>query len=326
MKYVSYFTTVFLLSVLLCIAYWLFHARVSQTLSYFTSPLPDEFTLSKNKQASLLDIWLPIVQKTEGSEALPDLTAQSILMFDLTTGKTVYEREPNKRMPMASLTKIMTAIIALENKKADDRYAVNQEAIVGEDSMGVSSGEVLTFDDLLYGLMLPSGNDAAEVFAQNYPGGRQAFIDAMNNKAKALGLTDTNFTNPSGLQGDGNQYTTAYDLLVISRYAIEHFPEFLQVTSTYEHHIPQTANHKAFDLYNETNLLTSYEGVKGVKTGYTPEAGLCLITYLDYKDHKVLGVILNSQSRREEMKALLDFSLKSYGIDPPEYHPPAYSY
>ena len=96
----------------------------------------------------------------------------------------------------------MTAIIALENKDPDDIYRVSNEDLVGENSMGLEAGEVLTLEDLLYGLMLPSGNDAAEVLANNFPGGREAFIQAMNNKAKSLGLTDTHFTNPSGLQGE----------------------------------------------------------------------------------------------------------------------------
>ena len=322
MKYVSYFSSVFLLSVLVVLFFWLFGDRFAPKFTGLTSPLPEFLMVKSNTQVSLLDFWLPSVERSEGQETIPELTAKGILMFDLNANTTLYERAPKTRMPMASLTKIMTAIIALENKKPDNRYSVSPEAIVGENSMGLAAGEVHTLENLLYGLMLPSGNDAAEVIARNYPGGRQEFINAMNNKAKALGLTDTNFTNPSGLQGDGNQYTTAYDLLVMTRYAIEHFPEFIKITSTYEHHIPATNLHKEYYLYNETNLLTSYDGVKGVKTGYTPEAGLCLVTYIDYQGQRIIGVLLNSESRREEMKALLDYSLKHNGIEPPVYRPP----
>jgi D-alanyl-D-alanine carboxypeptidase (penicillin-binding protein 5/6) len=323
MKYISYFSSVLLLAILVVLVSWFFNTSVNPKISAVKSPLPDFLTIAKNEQVSLLDFWLPSIEKSEGSEAVPDLTARSILMYDLSGNRTLYERDAKKRMPMASLTKIMTAIIALENKKPDDRYIVKPETIVGENSMGLEAGEVHSLSNLLYGLMLPSGNDAAEVLADNYQGGRQAFIAAMNNKAKALGLSDTNFTNPSGLQGDGDQYTTAYDLLVMTRYAIEHYPQFTEVTSTYEHHIPRSNNHKEYYLYNETNLLTSYEGVKGVKTGFTPEAGLCLVTYIEYGDKKVLGVLLNSEKRREEMKALLDYSLSALGTTPPEYRPPA---
>ena len=213
----------------------------------------------------------------------------------------------------------MTAIIALENKKTDDKYLVTKDNLVGENSMGLSEGEVLSLKELLYGLILVSGNDAAETFATNFKGGRTAFIKAMNDKAKTLSLSDTNFTNPSGLEGDGNQYTTAYDLIVITEYALAKFPLFRQVVSTFSYTIEQTNTHKAFLLENETNLLTSYPGVKGVKDGYTPEAGLCLITYLDYEEHKIIGVILGSNNRRQEMKDLLDYSLKSIDIIPPKH-------
>ena len=275
--------------------------------------------LNKNNQVTLLDFWTPVV-KTQGSSGdLPDLTAQSVLMYDLTENKVLYEKDPNVPHPMASLTKIMTAVIAIENPKPDDEYAVTKADIVGSDSMGVNPGETYSLEDLLYGLVLHSGNDAAEVLANNYPGGREAFIEAMNNKAKALGMLNTHYSNPSGLQGDGEQYTTTYDLLILTKYALEHYPLFAQVVSTVSYDIPQTSDHAEIDLDNETNLLTTYPGVKGVKDGYTPEAGLCLVTYLDYGGHKIIGVILNSQNRRGEMKELLDYSLKSVGVTPPIY-------
>lgn len=284
------------------------------------SPLPDFLTLSKNNQVRFLDLWLPaFAQNKENVINNNDITAKSALVYDLTSNKSIYEKSASDRLPMASLTKIMTAIIALENKKIDDKYRVTQKDLVGEDSMGLSENEIISFDELLYGLMLPSGNDASEVLANNHPTGRDGFISDMNRKAESLGLKDTNFVNPSGLQGDGNQYTTTYDLLVITRYALENFPQFAKVVATAEYVIPQTDQHKAFELYNETNLLTTYEGVKGVKTGFTPEAGLCLVTYLDYKGHKIIGILLNSENRRGEMKMLLDYSLKTYGINPPEY-------
>lgn len=317
MKFVAYLTSVFLLACLLCVAYLIIAPQNSLSAT-FTSPLPPFLTLGINKEVSLLDLWLPSIQKTQGNEiAVPDHTAKAVLMYDLSADKTLYEENATKRMPMASLTKIMTAIIALENKNPDDHYVVHDANLVGEDSMGLDAGEVLNQEELLYGMMLKSGNDAAEVFATNYPSGRQAFIQAMNDKAKALGLSDTQFSNPSGLQGDGVQYTTAYDLLVMTRYALDTFPIFDTVVSTYEHQIPATSTHKAYDLYNETNLLTSYPGVKGVKTGYTPEAGLCLVTLLDYHGHRIIGILLNSENRRQEMKEFLDYSLKKLDIPPP---------
>lgn len=238
-------------------------------------------------------------------------------MYDLTTNKVIYQKNTKEKLPMASLTKIMTSVIALENQKKDNKYKVTKKDLVGEDSMGLSQGEILSLKELLYGLILNSGNDAAETLANNFPGGRSKFITAMNDKAKALGLTDTNFTNPTGLSGSGKQYTTSYDLLVITRYAVINFPLFNKVISTFNYNIPQTKTHKAFYLENETNLLTSYPGVKGVKTGYTPEAGLCLVTYLDYGGHKIIGILLGSDNRRREMKGLLNYSLHSLGVNSP---------
>ena len=219
---------------------------------------------------------------------------------------------------MASLTKIMTSIIVLENYKREEKFKVRKENLVGENTMGLSSGEVLTVEELLYGLILPSGNDAAEVLSSNYMGGRKNFIKAMNNKARSIGALDTSFTNPTGLEGDGDQYSTVFDLLVITKYAMQ-FPLFRKAASTFEYNIEYSQDHKSFYLQNETNLLTSYPGVLGVKTGYTPEAGFCLVTYLDYEGHEIIGIILGSEKRREEMKQLLDYSLNLQGIIPPAH-------
>ncbi len=319
-KFLLHLLTVIFLSFLVSGFLWYGYEYENTNNDSSVSPVPDFLNLSKNNQVRLLDLWSPIIEKSEGAGFdVNDLSAKSAIVYDLTTDKTIYEKNASLRLPMASLTKIMTAIVSLENKKMDDKYIVNKSDLVGEDSMGLTEGEVLTFDDLLYGLMLPSGNDAAEVLANNFEAGRDGFIKAMNAKAVSLGLINTQFDNPSGLQGDGVQYTTAYDLLVITRYALSNFPEFGQVVSSPEHSIEKTQTHKEYDLYNETNLLTTYDGVKGVKTGYTPEAGLCLVTYLDYRGHKIIGVILNSENRRQEMKTLLDYSLKSLGINPPLY-------
>ena len=282
------------------------------------SPVPNFLTSFVNKQVSTLNLWLPSLKnKISADIQKPEITAESALIFDTSSQAVLYSKNPQEKLPMASLTKIMTAIIALENPKKDDKYIVSGSALVGEDSMGLDSGETLSLKELLYGLMLHSGNDAAETLADNFKGGRTAFIKAMNDKVKSLGLTQTNFTNPTGLEGDGKQFTTSYDLVVLTRYALTNFPLFNKIVSTFDYTIPQTLTHKEYDLENETNLLTSYPGVKGVKTGYTPEAGLCLVTYLDYSGHKIIAVILGSGDRRGEMIELLDYSLKSLGITPP---------
>lgn len=315
----------FLITILLC--FLGFNFVKTQDNIKIASPLPGFLTSFSNKQVSTLNIWTPVFDVIDTYITYknkvykkPDQTAISVLMYDLTTDKLIFEKNSDKKLPIASLTKIMTAVVALENPNKNDRYYVHGSDLVGEDSMGLSAGEVLSLNELLYGLILHSGNDAAEVLASNFPGGRSAFIKAMNDKAKTLGLKNTNFTNPSGLEGDGTQYSTARDMLVITHYAISNLPTFSQIAATVSYHIQKSSTHGEFFMENETNLLTTYPGVKGVKTGYTPEAGYCLITYLDYGDHKIVGVLLGSSNRRQEMKDLLDYSLKTLGVEPPEHN------
>lgn len=283
------------------------------------SPIPDSLSKKENPEVTSLDFWLPsLFGFFENDGDLPKLSAKSALVYDLTDEKTIYKKNSEERLPMASLTKIMTAIVAIDHKREDDRYTVFPEALVGENTIGLSAGEVMSLEELLYGVFMYSANDAAETLARGTLG-RKEFIKAMNDKAKALGLENTHFTNPTGLEGDGKQYTTVYDLLVLARYAVSNYPEIIKASSTAEIHLPETEDHFEYYLYNQLNLITSYPGVKGIKDGYTPEAGLCLVTYLDYGGHKIIGIILGSEDRREEMKTLLDYSLRQQGIDPPPH-------
>ena len=284
------------------------------------SPLPNFLTAFANNQVSTLNLWMPLFETFNpvSGNPVPEVTAKSALVYDLGSQKVVFSKNSKERLPMASLTKIMTAIIAMERPKKDNQYYVSQDDLVGEDSMGLSVGEKLSLEELMYGLVLTSGNDTAETMASNYPEGRVKFVEAMNNKAKAMGLKNTHFSNPTGLEGDGQQYTTTYDLLIMTNYAMQ-FPLFKKVVGTFDYNISYSDSHKEFYLENETNLLTSYPGVMGVKDGYTPEAGLCLITYLNFKNHKIIGVLLGSDNRRQEMKDLLDYGLKLQGITPPPH-------
>lgn len=274
---------------------------------------------SEEEVDPLYPTWNPNIPQVGGVfDSKLVSTAKVALSYDLTSGEIVFSKNSNERLPMASLTKIMTAFLALE-EGIDKKYVVSRSAAsIGENSMGLSEGEVLTLEELLYGLMLPSGNDAAEVIAEGSRYGREGFIKEMNQRAKQLEMYDTNFTNPTGLEGDGNQYTTAIDLLKLTKIAMEN-PDFRKVVGTYEKVIPYSENHKEFHLFNDTNLLTSYPGVIGVKTGFTWEAGLCLVTYLEHNDKKIIAVILNSQNRRQEMKDLLDFTLRELGEIPPQH-------
>lgn len=316
-----YFLYILLLVVFVAVSLFFFQKNFFKDKESIASPLPNFLTAFVNSQVNTLDLWTPILDIFNDDLKvlkIPSLSARSVLIYDLTENKNLFSKVPSEKFPMASLTKIMTAIIAIESPKKDNKYLVSQRDLVGEDSMGLSNGEILNLEELLYGLVLSSGNDAAETLASNFSLGREKFIETMNNKAKALGALHTNFTNPTGLEGDGDQHTTAYDLLIMTNYAMQ-IPLFRKIAGTVSYYIPYSENHKEFYLENETNLLTSYPGVMGVKDGYTPEAGLCLVTYLNYKGHKIIGILLGSDNRRQEMKDLLDYSLKLQGINPPPH-------
>lgn len=280
------------------------------------SPLPTY--LVNTNLASSLDFWKPQAGSVLASiSEKPQITAKAAFVYDLEDEKILYAKNEKERLPVASLVKIATAIVSLETLTLQTNVTISQNAAsTGENAMGISAGESYSLEELLYGLVLHSGNDAAVAIAEATSGNADAFVVKMNQKAKILGLIDTHFANPSGLEDDNGkaqEYSTAYDLAVLTKYALS-LPTFAKVAETVEYTIPYNENHKYIYLFNQTNLLTSYPGVKGVKTGYTPEAGLCLITYAENGGHKLIGVVLNSESRRDDMKALLDYSFSALGV------------
>lgn len=318
MKNASIITII--IAIVVSAGYFYFTSFVLNKNFSIESPLPTLLTKTFPRVLAGMNSWKP-KDDTAGSINVkkPEIIADAALSYDLTEDKFVYQNNIKARFPIASLTKIMTAVVAVENILLGQKIVIDRTAAaIGENSMGLSEGEKLSFEDLLYGLVLNSGNDAAESIAQASPFGRENFVYLMNKKAEDLGLTNTHFTNPTGLEGDGKQYSSVYDLLVITRYALRD-PTFAKIAATYQYEIPLTDEHKAYTLYNETNLLTSYPGVKGVKTGFTDEAGYCLVTYLDYDGHKIIAILLNASNRRQEMKDLLDYSLRVVGVKPPPH-------
>jgi len=255
----------------------------------------------------------PLALIKEESDFPPELIAGSAgIIVDADNGKILYAKEADNKMPLASLVKIMTAVITLEHKSLSDYATVTAEAdAVGENEMGVSEGEAYTIEELLYGLLLNSGNDAAYTLAENVAGSSDEFIRWMNRKAQELGLKNTGFFDPSGL--DDRSYTTAADLVVLTEYAMRH-KEFREIVATVEKELPYSGLHKYLYLENQTNLLTTYPGVIGVKTGYTEEAGLCLSTYAENSGKKLVGIVLNSIDRKGDMIIMLDYGFSRYGI------------
>lgn len=198
-------------------------------------------------------------------------SAQSLALYEPCSGTVLESVNANVRMPMASTTKIMTALVTLKTVPLEQKVTVSAQAAgVEGSSMYLKAGETLTVSDLLYGLMLTSGNDAATALAIHISGSIEGFAKLMNEQAKALGLENTHFTNPSGLPDD-DHYTTAYELAVIAAEAMKN-PVFQKIVSS------KTASVSGRTLTNHNKLLSMYEGAVGIKTGFTKKAGRCLVS------------------------------------------------
>ena len=276
------------------------------------SPVPDVYGTSKS---NISNDWFPKSKNSKNADFL-NLSAKSAILLDYDSGEVIYAKNPLEKLPAASTIKIMTALVALENSKLSDNFVISEKAAkVGENSMGLTQGEKLTLEELLYGSMLVSGNDAAVAIAEGVAQNEENFVEKMNWTAGEMGLSDTKFVNASGLDDDGKiQYTTAFDLVTIAHYTWEKYPVFRKIVSTYYHLVEANKTHKAYELYNDTNLLTTYPGVKGIKPGFTWDAGWCLVTYAENGNKKLLAVILGSEDRRGEMITLLDYGFAKFGI------------
>ena len=183
------------------------------------SPVPDVYGTSK---LSISNDWFPKSKNPKNADAL-NISAKSAILVDYDTGEVIYAKNPQEILPAASTIKIMTALVALENAKLSDKFTASEKAAkVGENAMGLTQGETLTLEELLYGAMLVSGNDAAVVIAEGVFQSEDAFVQKMNQATRDLGLSDTKFINASGLDEDGKeQYSAAYDLVTIARYTWE---------------------------------------------------------------------------------------------------------
>ncbi|MBI2040086.1 D-alanyl-D-alanine carboxypeptidase [Candidatus Microgenomates bacterium] len=265
--------------------------------------------LLKNEKVLSVNQWFP--RQVLGIQTnAPQISAKSALFIESRGGQILFEKNAKEKLPVASLVKVMTALIALEHKKLDDQFVVSQAAAEMEpDKMILIAGERLTLKELLYGIFLISANDAAEVLAEQTTENREEFVELMNSKAKQLGMKDTYFKNPTGLDEDSNNsYSTAYDLAILTRYLIRTYPEVVEISANPHIYLPQSQDHQDYDMYSGINLLSTYDGVVGFKTGYTPAAGLTLITLARKDGYEVIGVLLGSESRRDEAKLLLDYS------------------
>ena len=243
-----------------------------------------------------------------GSHPSPDLgiSAAAGILVDLDTRSVLWERNPYALRAPASLTKMVTAMVALDLASPETQLTVTSSMTdVIPDTMGVVPGEQVPVRDLLYGLFLDSGNDAAEVLAQGIVP-RPLFIDLMNRKARSLGLTATTFANPTGLDDPGGR-STAFDLAMIAGYLSTHYPLLMQIAGTEDHFIPATGSHRAYEPLNLNKLLQLYPGATGLKTGLTDDAGGCLAATATRGHHHLVAVILGSDVFFTDSEALLDY-------------------
>lgn len=232
------------------------------------------------------------------------IQAKSAVVIDADTGQVLYAYQEDIRLPMASTTKIMTALVALEEGELDREYTVKKEYTgVEGTSMYLREGETLTLRDTLYGLLLPSGNDAAIAIAGEC-GGLEAFVEKMNAKAQELGLTDTHFDNPNGLDG-ATHYTTAHELAKITAAAMQD-PVFREIVST------QTYTIGDHVMANHNRLLSMYEGAIGVKTGFIKRSGRCLVSAAERNGRTLIAVTLNDPDDWNDHMAMLNDGFAQY--------------
>lgn len=238
-------------------------------------------------------------------------SAQSAVVLEQSTRRILFESNAYQQMGMASTTKIMTAVVTLEHAAPDEMVTVGENAVgVEGSSMWLELGERITVEDLLYGLLLNSGNDAAVALAEYVGGSVEAFCEMMNRKAEAIGARQTHFVNPNGLAEEGH-YTTAYDLGLIACYALEN-ETFREIVSTTEKSV--SWNKRSYDrkLSNHNKMLRMYEGCDGVKTGFTKSTGRALVTSATRDGMQVVAVTLNAPDDWNDHRMLLDQAFADY--------------
>ncbi|HEY3425681.1 MAG TPA: D-alanyl-D-alanine carboxypeptidase family protein [Negativicutes bacterium] len=239
----------------------------------------------------------------------PPITAKAAIVMDAATGKILYAKNMDEKRYPASTTKMMTLIVALEHGNLDDIVTASPNAASTEgSSLWLSQGEQLKMKDLLYGIMLISGNDATVAVAEHISGSVEKFAKLMTEKAHAIGAVNTNFVNSSGLP-DPNHFTTAHDLARIAAYGYKN-PLFTQIVSAKNIVIPWPGKDHDRDLYNENRMLWLYDGANGVKTGYTDAAGRCLVSGAKRNNIQLVAVVLDSEHMWDDSIALLDFAFK----------------
>ena len=247
----------------------------------------------------------------ETATSPPSLSAKSALLMEADNATVVWEKNAHTRLPMASTTKVMTALVALELANPDTVIEIDAAAVGTEgSSVYLCEGETLTLEELLYALMLESANDAAVAIAIGVAGSEEAFVDEMNRKATSLGLCNTHFANPHGLDAEAH-YTTAYELALIAREALQD-PLLKTIVSTRKTTIPHQSTDGVRLLVNHNKMLRQYDGCIGLKTGYTQKSGRCLVSAAERDGVTMIAVTIDSPDDWSDHTKLLDFGFSNY--------------
>lgn len=239
------------------------------------------------------------------------VSAKSALLMDASSGKVLYQKDAFVKLPMASTTKIMTAVVATENTELTSIVEISPDATgIEGSSIYLYPGEKLTMEDLLYALLLESANDAASAIAIAVAEDESSFADMMNEKASELGLKSTHFENPHGLDSE-EHYTTAYDLAKLTSYALS-LPQFKTICSTYKKNIPLKVDEGIRVLVNHNKMLKQYDGAIGVKTGFTKKSGRCLVSAAERDGLTLVAVTLRAPDDWSDHTAMLNYGFSRY--------------
>lgn len=244
------------------------------------------------------------------ASALTDSGHNSIIM-DMDSGRILYQKNSNSKHLIASITKIMTTLVALDNASPKSIYQAKEEVLeMYGTNIYIEYKEKMSLNDLLYGLMLRSGNDAAVVIANNVCKNEKEFVKKMNEKAKSIGMKNTTFANPHGLDEKTKNYSTAYDMAILSSYAYKNYPLYRKISKTYKY--ISKNKEKTYLWYNRNKLLKSYEFATGGKTGYTPSAGKTFVSTAQKNNLNLTIVTLDDSNTYENHKALYEKIYQNY--------------
>ncbi len=254
-----------------------------------------------------------VAQATKVGKSLGvKVNAESVVVMDSGSGKIIFNKNPNERLPMASTTKLMTSLLLLESGKSlDDVTVINHELIHTGTDIQLEVGEQIRVKDLLQAALITSANDAAEAIAQYVSAGDQnTFVELMNNRAAGLQLDDTAFVNPHGLDADGH-YSSAADLAKLMQANLK-FPVFREAISTREAMVYILNNNRGINLQNTNKLLGNNLPIIGAKTGFTDNAGRCLVTFAEKNGEGIIISVMNSSDTYQDTRALVEWTYQNY--------------